>query len=870
MANPAAIRYRAFLSYSHRDTAWSKWLHRELERFRIDRDLIGREMPAGPVPKTLRPIFRDREDFPGGPGLSDATTAALDASAALIVLCSKASARRPAVNEQVRLFRSRHPDRPVIPVVVADKAPENFPPALRFEISADGTITDRPVTVLGPDLRDSGDGKSLGLAKVIAGLTGIGTDQILRCAERTLRRRNRFWGALAGVVLLVAVATGGSAVYVWQRLKTDEALLNATLERATQLINVVVAQAEEYKMPRAATLALLSNAEGLFDRVARHGRRTPELCHRRAWMLIQFARNYQIIGDRGKQHARATATGARRLLVRLAAEKPNDIAYQRDLSVAYSEVGDVLLVQGNLDEALDSYRSGLAILERLAKADPSHADWQRDLSVSYDKIGDVLLVQGNLADALTSYRGHLAVREQLARADPTNLGWQRDLSVSYDKIGDLLVAQGNLEALDSYRKGLAIRGLLAKTDPSHEGWQHDLAVSHDKIGDFLMTQNDLAEALQSFRDSLTIRDRLTKAEPAKTGWQRDLWMSYNKVGETLGRQGDLAQALISFRRGLAVGERLAKAEPTNTSWQRDLWVSYNEIGAALVHQGNLAEALKSYRDGLAAAERLAKADHTNTGWQDDLLVSYSKVGDVLVHQRTLAEGLKVFGDGLAIGERLAAADPSNTSWQRHLWVFYNKIGEILVAQGSPDEALKSFRDGLAAAERLTKADHTNTGWRHNLWMSYNKVGDVLVHQGKLAEALEAFRSGLAIGAQLGAADPDNTEWKNNLQHNIGKIGNLADSFVLARDFARALEAADLIYFASPGTVLFHTYRARALMFLGRLDEARTLHARYRREKNVHNGKSWETLVLEDFAALRNAGLSHPLMDEIATRFRAGR
>ena len=112
MTDPA-IRYRAFLSYSHRDTAWSKWLQRELERFRIDRDLVGRETPAGPVPKTLRPIFRDREESSGGSRLSDATAAALDASAALIVLCSMASARRPAVNEEVRLFRSRHPDVPL-------------------------------------------------------------------------------------------------------------------------------------------------------------------------------------------------------------------------------------------------------------------------------------------------------------------------------------------------------------------------------------------------------------------------------------------------------------------------------------------------------------------------------------------------------------------------------------------------------------------------------------------------------------------------------------------------------------------------------------------------------------------------------------
>ncbi|MFZ2077242.1 MAG: hypothetical protein WAV38_11490, partial [Xanthobacteraceae bacterium] len=47
------------------------------------------------------------------------------------VLCSSLAASRPAVNEEVRLFRSRHPERPVIPVIVDGAAPDNFPPARR-------------------------------------------------------------------------------------------------------------------------------------------------------------------------------------------------------------------------------------------------------------------------------------------------------------------------------------------------------------------------------------------------------------------------------------------------------------------------------------------------------------------------------------------------------------------------------------------------------------------------------------------------------------------------------------------------------------------------------------------------------------------
>src|SRR6516164_3010480 len=402
------------MSYSHHDTAWAKWLHKALEDYRIDKDLVGREAPLGAAPKTLRPIFRDREDFSGGSTLTAATVAALDASAALLVLCSTVSASRPAVNEEVRLFRSRHPDRPVIPVIIDGTPPDNFPPALRYELGADGTITDHPVTVLGPDLRDSGDGKSLGLAKVIAGLIGIGTDEVFRRADRARKRRNRFWGALAGVFLVLALTASASAVYAWQQLKTNEAFLNATLKRATEIVDEAVKQAEKYNVPRTATLALLSNAEGLFDDMAQYGRATPELRYQKAWMLIQFARNYAILGDTSKQFANANE--AHHLLAGLAAEKPDDTTYQWGLSVAYGEVGDVLMAQGNLTEAQQAYRNSLAIMERLAKADPGHAGLQRDLSALYNRVGDVLVAQGNLTEAQQAYRNSLAIRERLAKA----------------------------------------------------------------------------------------------------------------------------------------------------------------------------------------------------------------------------------------------------------------------------------------------------------------------------------------------------------------------------------------------------------------------------------------------------------------------
>jgi hypothetical protein len=56
--------------------------------------------------------------------------------------------------------------------------------------------------------------------------------------------------------------------------------------------------------------------------------------------------------------------------------------------------------------------------------------------VSYEKIGDVLVTQSNLPEALKSYQADLAIADRLAKADPGNAGWRGDLSGCYGKIGD--------------------------------------------------------------------------------------------------------------------------------------------------------------------------------------------------------------------------------------------------------------------------------------------------------------------------------------------------------------------------------------------------------------------------------------------------
>ena len=420
MPDVAAMTYRAFLSYSHRDTAWAKWLHKALEGYRIDKDLVGRVTSTGPIPKTLSPIFHDREDFSAGHSLNEQTLAALECSEFLVVLCSPNAVKSAFVNEEVRRFKMLGRGARVIPVIIDgepnDPERECFPSAVRFKLTTDGTISNECEEPIAADARREGDGKILAKLKVIAGILGLRLDEVIRRAERSRKRRNKFWMALAGVFLVLAFAAFGSAAYAWQQLKTNEALLNATLKRATQIVDTAVEQAQQHHVPRAVTLQLLANAEGLFDDMARLGRPTLELRYRKAWMLIEFARNYEVLGDSSKQRDRAAE--AHRVMLGVTAQDRANVEFRRELGVTDLELGDVLMEQGNLQEALGSYLAGLAIFQRVADGDVENGVWQRDLLLSYLKVGDVLVKQGNLPEAFKNYNASLTVSQRLAGDDP--------------------------------------------------------------------------------------------------------------------------------------------------------------------------------------------------------------------------------------------------------------------------------------------------------------------------------------------------------------------------------------------------------------------------------------------------------------------
>lgn len=217
------FRYWAFISYSHSDEAWAKWLQRKIEAYRAPVPHGGKS--SGRLLR-LFPLFRDEDEAPASDDLGRTLREALKASNALIVLCSPRAAKSKWVNQEILDFRRLCPGRPVVAVILdgepfgpdSPSASQCFPAAMRPG-AGDGGADAAVSEPLAADLRKTTRRKRRHqLLKVIAAITGVELDALVR---RDRRRTRKQLAATGAAFALVAAAGAGAWWFERQRTATQ-------------------------------------------------------------------------------------------------------------------------------------------------------------------------------------------------------------------------------------------------------------------------------------------------------------------------------------------------------------------------------------------------------------------------------------------------------------------------------------------------------------------------------------------------------------------------------------------------------------------------------------------------------------------------
>ena len=564
---PVETRYQAFLSYSHADREVAQWLHRALETFRIPAKLVGQVTAVGAVPSQLGRIFKDREELAASDSLSAEIDAALGASGALIVICSRAAAQSRWVNEEIRNFKHQHGAGRVF-AVIADGEPfatgmagreadECFPSALRFTVDAAGIISAVPTEPIAADLRKQGDGRRLATLKIIAGLTGLKLDDLVR--REAQRRAQRATAVAVASAVLAIIMTGLSVVAL--RARNDAQRQH---EQAEGLIEFMLVDLRK-KLEPVGRLDVLD-----------------------------------AVGEKALAHYDAQAGESL---------DANSLGHR---SRALHLIGEIRQNRGKLDEALVAFQRAASTTSQLLQRAPNDAQRIFDHAQSVFWVGLIGRQRGQHADAERAFQQYRVLAKQLVELDPQKPEWQVETAYAAQNIGVVLLdAMRPKEALPYLQQAREVVERLVSSRPeladdlAHTyGW---MSLAHERLGSF-----ELAIALQ--HDKQRLFNSVPDADKNQKV-QRGLQNALGEIGrmEMARGQHDVAesQALLSVERAT----RMTANDPENLFWlgqfcDAQVWLADAQV--ALGKPGSARDTLAKVEPAL---QRLLARDKTKIDWQ---------------------------------------------------------------------------------------------------------------------------------------------------------------------------------------------------------------------------------------------------------------
>ena len=558
-------RYAAFISYSHADRQWARWLHRALESYRVPRQQQTGESGSVLRPR-LSPIFLDREELSSSPTLAASVQAALENSGCLLVVCSPAAASSRWVNEEVRTFKALGRGDRIFCLVVAGEpgaAPERsdtcFPPALHFVVEA-GTVTgQRAAEPLAADVRPGLDSRRDGKLKLAAGILGVSLDS-LRQRDNVRRQRRLLLlatASAAGCVVLAGLTTAALvARSEAERQRQIAEQQSATAQRTADFLKSLF-QVSDPSEARGNTIT----AREVLDRGARQiGTELRDQPAVKAELTTTLGEVYTGLGLYGS--AAELLTSARTL-------PGQSVASAVRQSVASAELE---MLRGNYPAAEGWFNGSLHALRAGQPRDPALLTRALiglgEVLASTEKFDAALTV---LKEAVTTTAAHPELTSDLKARGIEGLAY------AYMQSGDLHAAER------AYRKALEMR--IAYSGEIHPKVSETL----NSLGSIEYLRGNNAAAEKYFERALPIDQKVLGARhPDVAGTMNNLARVYLERRKFAKAAGVLAEAVE-----IMLAEKAATTD--------DMTFVFDNLGLAQFGLGNFSSAQEYFDKSLRAA-----------------------------------------------------------------------------------------------------------------------------------------------------------------------------------------------------------------------------------------------------------------------------
>ena len=580
----AEFRYKAYISYSHRDEAWAKWLHRALEFYRVPRKLVGNRTSAGEVPARFRPVFRDRDDLSSASDLSESVKRVLAESENLIVICSPDAVASHWVGEEIREFARLGRQSRIFCMIVDGEPGSNQPGENCFHPALGEVGLTEP---LAADVRSWADGKRLSKLKLISGMLGIRLDEL---SQRDQKRRRKVV-TFAGLGVMAAITLVIMTIVSQVSTRHER-------EKAEQMATFIVGLGEKLRSDTdLETLAMISGEASKHFQNLDPEQLSPETGKKVALVLRQVARVSQLQGK--PEDALDAYRKSRDILVLLRVKHPQSQDILFELGNAQFYIGNLYLDQGNYMDARTAMQEYHLSTRALLDTDPQNPDWIMEHAYSQNNLAAIQLDSGMGVDEATLKHLAEAVRlmEKAMELMPFNETILSDYSNTLAYEADTNVMVCDLErALSIRHKVKDLAAAAVQSDPGNNDLKRRMALAvlgvanlNVQMGNLKLGEHHLTLAISSLRE-------LSAADPSNVSY-RQLVLDYQTTLAALkAENGHLLEAQALMQALESEFDSIGKATQTDNAFLPEyiqFLLAYADVEARLGNKDTASSHLRT-------------------------------------------------------------------------------------------------------------------------------------------------------------------------------------------------------------------------------------------------------------------------------------
>lgn len=505
------------------------------------------------------------------------------------------------------------------------------------------------------ELRDDADGRDNARLKIIAGLLGVGFEELRR---RDLAARNRRLVGIAATSLAVAAVTIVLAIQALRARNEAE----RSRQQGEELIGFMLGDLRGKLEP----LGKLEILDAVGDKA-----------------MTYFAG----LDDARDPGPRARAARAR----------------------ALRQIGEVRFAQGRPAEAVGTLDAALAIQKALVAEHPGDNTQLFELGQTEYWVGFAAWRAGDFDRAEARFKAYQQVAERLAARDPENVDWQAEVAYAWNNLGVLAFERRRYaDALPLFRKSMAV------VDDALRGGRLSIAVAADLLnarsweGLTLMALNRRDEGLSVLGDHAARTRELIARGTGDFRLQQSFCMSLSSYGIAAIEGGQPQLALDIAAEGLRIADALIHRDADNLdslsarAYHLQVKASAEfQLGEKQQAHYGIDEAISELmtvleRDPKRILLRVSLVSLWDIAWQRDL------------HIGNLSGARKLVADALTVAEQT----PTDRIYAPIIKASAHLMAlELAILADQGDETVKSHRGAASAALDLIDEKAVDTGRR---------------------------------------------------------------------------------------------------------------------------------------------------------------